>query len=123
MIAHEHFSERPNQIRSNDAVARYREQDEMIVIDDAIAPDGIAMLARAAERLRPCVVRRSVPGYKKSGSVSAADVRALAPEIVALYESPLLVGALSRIAGVTLLPCPERDLHAAALYYYTEPGD
>lgn len=123
MIAHEYFSERPNQVCSNDLVTRYRQQDELIVIDGAIAPEGVAMLSRAADRLRPCVVRRTVPGYKKSGSVSAADVRALAPEVVALYESPVLVGALSRIAGVPLLPCPERDLHAVALYYYTEPGD
>jgi hypothetical protein len=107
----------------DDVAGLYRAQDEMIVLDHAIAPDGVTMLARAAERLRVCAVRKAVPGYKKSGSVSARDVRAIAPEIIALYESPALVGALSRIAGVTLLPCPERDLHATALYYYTEAGD
>src|SRR5688572_18521863 len=107
MIAHEYSSARDTSYEgpAKDVFARYRDQDEMVVIDDAIGQSGVAMLARAAERLRPCVVRKSVPGYKKSGSVSAADVRALAPEIVALYESPILIGALSRIAGVTLLPC------------------
>jgi hypothetical protein len=108
---------------ADDVVARYRAQDEMIVLPDAMRADQVAMLTRAAERLRGCVVRKTVPGYKKSGSVSAVDVRALAPEIVRLYESPAFIETLSRIAGVTLLPCPERDKHATALYYYTEPGD
>ena len=30
---------------------------------------------------------------------------------------------LSQIAGVPLLPCPDEDSHACALYFYTEPGD
>lgn len=139
MSSHEHFFDRAGDAAPRDSwarteraverwnyddvIERYRAQDELIVVDHAIAPDGIAALGAAAERLRVCAVRKAVPGYKKSGSVSALDVRAIAPEIIALYESPAFVFALSRIAGVPLLPCPERDLHAAALYYYTEPGD
>lgn len=123
MIHHERFFEPSRKVPANDLVSRYRAQDEMVVIDGAIRPDGVAMLAAAAERLRPCIVRKTVLGYKKSGSVGAADVRALAPEVVALYESRMFIDALSSIAGVALLPCPERDLHATALYYYTEPGD
>jgi hypothetical protein len=107
----------------HDVIARYREQDEMIVLPNALRVDQVAMLVRAAERMRRCVVRKTLPGYKKSGSVGADHVRAIAPEIVRLYESATFVGALSRIAGVTLLPCPERDKHATALYYYTEAGD
>jgi hypothetical protein len=113
-------------IRRWDVASRvrdYRDRDELLVVPHAIADDDVDRLVAAAERLRPRVVRKSVPGYKKSGSVSALDVRALAPEIVALYENPTLIAALSEVAGAPLLPCPARDLHATALYYYTEPGD
>ncbi len=105
------------------AVRRYRADDELLVVPEAFSAEGVDTLRAAAERLRSRVVRRKVPGYKQSGSVSAVDVRALAPELVALYESPSLVEVLSRVAGAPLLPCPERDLHACALYYYTEKGD
>lgn len=117
--AREYFFDRAEEA----VIARYREQDEMIVLPDAIRRGQVAMLEGAAERLRGFAVRKTVPGYKKSGSVSAVDVRAVAPEIIRMYESPTFVSALSRIAGVTLLPCPDQDKHAAALYYYTEPGD
>jgi len=103
--------------------ARYIEQDELIVVPKAFSSEVVTMLTTAAERLRPRVVRKAVPGYKKSGSVSYADVRELAPELAHLYTSPALIKALSRLAGAELLPCPERDLHRCALYYYTEPGD
>lgn len=105
------------------ARARYVEQDELLVAPGAIAPRGVAALAEAADRLRPEIVRKAIPGYKKSGSVSYAAARAVAPELDALYRSPVLIDALSRIANAALQPCPERDLHACALYYYTEPGD
>jgi len=101
----------------------YTDQDELIVLPNALAEDGVGRLVAAAERLRPCAVRKSVPGYKKSGSVSARDIHDLAPELEALYESPELIGLLSEVSGAKLLPCPERDPHRVALYYYTEPGD
>jgi hypothetical protein len=101
----------------------YLAQDEMIVVPRALSDAGAATLLAAAERLRPRVTRRSVLGYKKSGSVSYADVREIAPELDDLYVDPSLIAALSTISGAALLPCPERDLHRCALYYYSEPGD
>lgn len=105
------------------ARADYLDRDQLLIRPDAFAPADLARMASAAERLRPEVVRRRLPGYKKSGSVSHAGVRAAAPELDALYRSPRLVETLSSVAGVRLEPCPAWDLHACALYYYTEPGD
>jgi hypothetical protein len=101
----------------------YTEQDELFVLPNALAGDGVGRLVAAAERLRPCAVRKTVPGYKKSASVGARDIGELAPELVTLYESPELIGLLSEVAGANLFPCPERDPHRVALYYYTEAGD
>jgi hypothetical protein len=103
--------------------ATFLEQDQLLVCPEAFAADDASRLAAAAERLRPSVVRRRLPGYKKSGSVSHADVRSVAPELDALYRSPRLIETLSAVAGSRLQPCPDWDLHACALYYYTEPGD
>ena len=38
-------------------------------------------------------------------------------------KSPAFVDFLSRLAGARLLPCPDDDPHACALYFYAEPGD
>src|SRR5437764_6635327 len=81
----------------------YTQQDELFILPNALASDGVGRLVAAAERLRPCAVRKSVPGYKKSGSVSARDIHDLAPELEALYESPELIGLLSEVSGAKLL--------------------
>src|SRR4051812_2017194 len=98
----------------------YVEQDELLVAPRVLSDSLIASLVDASERLRPRVVRRSLPGYKASGSVSAIDIREVAPEVDALYKDPLLIRTLSEVVGQPLQPCPDRDPHACALYYYTE---
>lgn len=101
----------------------YVEQDELLVVPRLLSESMTASLVEASERLRPRVVRRSLPGYKASGSVSAIDIRELAPEVDAFYKDPTFVKTLSDVVGTELRPCPDRDPHACALYYYTEPGD
>ncbi|MBI5628245.1 MAG: 2OG-Fe(II) oxygenase, partial [Candidatus Rokubacteria bacterium] len=46
-----------------------------------------------------------------------------APAILVLYRSPAFIDFLSRLANARLLPCPDEDPHACALYFYTEAGD
>jgi len=42
---------------------------------------------------------------------------------LALYQHQGWINLLSHLAGVPLLLCPDKDPHACALYFYTEPGD
>lgn len=79
--------------------------------------------AAEADQLRSRVVRKRVPGYKKSGSVSYFDLLEAAPKIISLYKDPALIAYLSELAGAPLMICPDDDPHAAALYYYTEAED
>jgi hypothetical protein len=101
----------------------YGHHNELFWRDDFLPRDVIATCAREAEALKSRIIRKHVPGYKKSGSVCFFDIVEAAPTIHALYEDPALIELLSSIAGATLLPCPSDDPHACALYYYTEPGD
>lgn len=110
-------------LSSPDVRQTYVDQDELLVVPQLFSGEMMASLVDASERLRPRVVRRSLPGYKASGSVSAIDIRELAPEVDALYKDPTFIETLSTVVGASLLPCPERDPHACAFYYYTEPGD
>jgi hypothetical protein len=80
-------------------------------------------MTREARSLMPRVVRKHVPGYKKSGSVSAFDLTEHAPTIRKLYDDRTFLALLEGIAGVSLLRCPDTDPHALALYHYSQPGD
>ena len=73
--------------------------------------------------MKPQLNRNYIPGHKKGGSISYYSVREQAPAFLQLYRSPAFMDFLTRLVGVPLLPCPENDPHACALYYYTEPGD
>lgn len=101
----------------------YFEQDELLVAPRLLPDAVVDSLASAAERLRPRVVRRALAGYKASGSVSAFDIREVAPEVDAFYKDPTILATLSAVVGAPLRPCPDRDPHGCAFYFYTEPGD
>jgi hypothetical protein len=40
-----------------------------------------------------------------------------------LYRSPAFMEVISRLVGAMVMPCPDNDPHACALYFYTKPGD
>lgn len=103
--------------------ARYWAQDEMVVAERFLEGAALEPLVAEAEAMQAAINRNYVPGVKKGGSVSYFDLRKRAPSIVALYRSPAFIDLLSRITRERLLPCPDGDPHACALYYYTEPGD
>lgn len=101
----------------------YWEQHEFVVLERLVPQAAVDRLILEAERVRPFVHRNYIPKHKKGGSVSAYVLRREAPETMALYRSDVLRGFLSRLTEAALLPCPDQDPHACALYYYTEPGD
>lgn len=103
---------------------QYTDQSEMLVIEDflprAFVRDNFIPEVNQCEQY---IHRVHVPGFKKSGSVSRYDIKLYAPTLFRLYYSDAFKTFISNIVGENLVHCPERDPHAVALYYYTEPGD
>lgn len=99
-------------------------QNEVVFGADLVPLDLVAAMYAEACTLERDVVRKVVPGIKKSGSVSYHALRENgAPTTLALYQSRAFIGWLEAITGRRLVTCPERDPHACALYFYTRAGD
>ncbi|HYL80952.1 MAG TPA: hypothetical protein VEU07_09070 [Candidatus Acidoferrum sp.] len=102
----------------------YWNQNECVYLEKFLPPSLVeSVLIPEAERLRSEVHRAFIPGHKKSGSVGYFTLREMAPVFLQFYRAQAFIGFLSHLAGARLLPCPESDPHACALYFYTEPGD
>ena len=102
----------------------YWNQNECVYLERFLPPSLVeSVLIPEVERLRPAVHRAFIPGHKKSGSVSSFTLQKRAPVFLQLYRAPAFIDFLSRLTNARLLPCPESDPHACALYFYTEPGD
>ena len=102
----------------------YWDQNEYVYVEKFLPASLVeSVLIPEVQRLRPEVHRAFIPGHKKSGSISFFTLRAKAPAFMQLYRAPAFIDFLSRLTNARLLPCPESDPHACALYFYTEPGD
>jgi hypothetical protein len=102
----------------------YWEQNECLVLDRFLPPEVVERhLLPEVERLRPDIHRNYIPRHKKGGSVSFYTLAEKAPLFLDLYRSPAFIDFMSRLVDASVLPCPDDDPHACALYYYTEPGD
>lgn len=101
----------------------YREHNEFIFLERVLPLSAITQLLIEVEHVKSEVHRNYIPRHKKGGSVSYYTLVGKAPTIVSLYRSPSFVSFLSRLTNTPLLPCPDDDPHACALYFYTEPGD
>jgi hypothetical protein len=104
-------------------MTEYMQQGAFLYLDDFLPGSITAQLADAARALTVAVNRNYLPGHKQGGSVSRHTIDRLAPVIAELYRSPALIAWLEAITGDKLLPSPEDDPHAYALYYYTRAGD
>ena len=102
----------------------YWKQNECVYLEKFLPPALVeSVLVPEVERLRPEIHRAFIPGHKKSGSVGYFTLQEKAPVFMQLYRAPAFIDFLSRLTSARLLPCPEADPHACALYFYTEPGD
>jgi hypothetical protein len=102
----------------------YWEQNECVFFEQFL-PSGVVEhhLLPEVERLRAEIHRNYIPKHKKGGSVSSYTLAEKAPIFLDLYRSPAFIEFISRLVGTTVMPCPDNDPHACALYFYTEPGD
>lgn len=107
-----------------DAVTReFKSQDAFIYLEKFLPKTVTEQLIAVVRSVTPNVNRNYLPGHKQGGSVSRHTLDELAPFVAELYRSPALMRFLERLAGEKLLPSPQDDPHAYALYYYTRPGD
>lgn len=103
---------------------QFWQDNEFLFVDDFFPRAWIERtLAARARDLKRELHRNKVRNFKKGGSIGYFQLEELAPEVVALYRDERLRSFLSGLVGAELERCPDRDPHACALYYYTEPGD
>jgi len=102
----------------------YWDQNECVFLDRFLPSEVVEQsLLPAVDQLRSCVHRNYIPWHKKGGSVSYYILVQKAPVFLELYRSPAFIDFLTRLVGARVIPCPDNDPHACALYFYTEPGD
>jgi hypothetical protein len=102
----------------------YWEQNEFVFLERFLPSEVVEQcLAPEVEKLRPNIHRNYLPRFKKGGSISSFTLGEKAPEFLEVYKSPAFINFLSWLTDARLMPCPDDDPHACALYYYTEPGD
>jgi hypothetical protein len=105
------------------ARATYWAQNEFLVLERALPAALVERFVADVDRTRPLLHRNYIPRHKKGGSVSYHTLVEQAPAILALYRAPAFLEFLGAVTGRGLTRCPDRDPHACALYFYTEPGD
>lgn len=101
----------------------FNEQGRFLHLNDFLPATLTQAVIDGMQAARVEMNRNYLPGHKKGGSVSRHTIDRLAPAIAELYRSPALMHWLEQLTGEKLLPSPEDDPHAYALYFYTEPGD
>jgi hypothetical protein len=101
----------------------YWRQNEFLVLERALPASVVERLVADVDRVRPAIHRNYIPRHKKGGSVDYHRLRGTAPATLALYRAPAFLEFMRAITGRPLAPCPERDPHSCALYFYTQPGD
>ena len=112
-----------SEVNRDESSRQYWEQGEFLALERLMPKSLVEECMREVDGVRPKINRNFIPKHKKGGSVSYYVLQESAPAILALYQHQGLINLLSHIAGVPLLLCPDTDLHACALYFYTEPGD
>lgn len=110
-------------IEIDDITREFKSQDAFVYMERFLPQSVTDQLIAAARAVTPNVNRNYLPGHKQGGSVSRHTLDERAPFVAELYRSPALMRFLERLAGEKLLPSPQDDPHAYALYYYTRPGD
>jgi hypothetical protein len=102
----------------------YWQQNECVFLERFLPAEVVEHhLLPEVEQLRAGIHRSYIPKHKKGGSVSYYTLVEKAPVFLELYRSPAFIDFISRLVGHPVVPCPDNDPHACALYFYTEPGD
>lgn len=99
-------------------------QNECVALERFVPPEVVEhYFIPEVEQLRRSIHRNYIPRHKQGGSISYYTLVEKAPVFLTLYRSPSFIDFLSGLIGAHVMPCPDGDPHACALYFYTEPGD
>lgn len=113
-------------VSTHDAKAyaeQFAKQDYLVIDNFLPAHFVVQNYLPEVENCTKYIHRVNIPGFKKSGSVSYHDIQKYAPLLFSIYKNTVIKHFIETIVGTEIYFCPENDQHAAALYYYTEPGD
>lgn len=104
--------------------AKQFQEKKLLIINHFLPEDYVkSFFVPEVNQCLPYVHRVKVGSFKKSGSISSQLLSQHAPELYALYHSPIMKQFVENVVGEPVQLCPDDDPHAVALYYYTEPGD
>jgi len=115
-------------VRNNAADISYEQRalpsfaKRFAVIPDILDAAHFQAIRAEAERLAGAE-RSFVPAHKKGGTIAYETLIASAPAIVALYHAPSLMGLISRLSGLTVVPTPFHDQSSLSVLSYDKPGD
>lgn len=101
----------------------FQKNDEFILIPEFISRGILTRMLLDSERCKEDAHRSFIPKHKKGGSVPRPILKKKSPVLSSLYESREILYFFNQLTGQDLNLCPDHDLHACALYLYTEEGD
>ena len=107
----------------NEYKSLFQKNDEFILIPQFISKGILARMQLESEKSKEHAHRSFIPKHKKGGSVPRPTLKKKSPVLSSLYESRKILEFFNQITGEELKLCPDHDLHACALYLYTEKGD
>ena len=86
-------------------------------------PDATLATLREAALRQGRAERSFIPAHKQGGTVAYEDLHAIAPEIVAFYQSDYLRRLCSAVIGVPVVTTPLHDQSSCSLLVYEKPRD
>lgn len=105
-------------------LAEAYERDGGAVVLPRLLPRALVdEMAAEARVLQPHLVRKHVPFLRKAAAVAHPAIVEHAPAMHALHRSPALLAMFERVTGVSLEHRAPGEIHASAMYAYTEAGD
>jgi len=103
--------------------ARFAE-DDILILPNFLPAPLLARMVAETRRLMPRARRSYLPFVRKGGAISHPTIVAEAPALNGFQASPALRAMFERVAdGPRLEARKPDDIHASAIYTYTERGD
>jgi len=107
----------------NDLQDEFLENDEFIIIPRFLPSPLIDFMQTELGNVKSDIHRSYIPKHKKGGSIPRSILERKAPIFNSIYMSQGILDFFNLMSQKQLLHCPDHDLHACALYLYTQKGD
>ncbi len=101
--------------------AAYDAEDEFVVVPELVPAPLLREMISELPALR--AARSVMPQVRQAGSAGYPQLQKRAPTLTALYRSAVLKDWCAALAGRDMTYKSDADPHAAAVYFYTRPGD